>query len=162
MTIAGLQCALTVQPASKVVNIGNNPGRFIHDHDSAPPRPAAPPENAMQVKRIVANIPALDIAAARRFYHEALGLEVLMDHGWLATYGTDRQATVQLSVATQGGSDTPVPDLSIEVDDLDEALRRLRAGGFPIEYGPADEPWGVRRFYVRDPFGKLVNILAHR
>jgi len=26
---------------------------------------------------------------------------------------------------------------------------------------PADEPWGVRRFYVRAPFGKLVNILAH-
>lgn len=23
------------------------------------------------------------------------------------------------------------------------------------------EPWGVRRFYVRDPFGKLVNILQH-
>jgi hypothetical protein len=23
------------------------------------------------------------------------------------------------------------------------------------------EPSGVRRFFVRDPFGKLVNILAH-
>ena len=30
-----------------------------------------------------------------------------------------------------------------------------------IEYGPVEEPWGVRRFYVRDPFGKLVNILVH-
>ena len=30
-----------------------------------------------------------------------------------------------------------------------------------IEYGPADEPWGVRRFYVRDPFGRLINILMH-
>ena len=30
-----------------------------------------------------------------------------------------------------------------------------------IEYGPANEPWGVRRFYVRDPFGRLVNILSH-
>jgi hypothetical protein len=27
---------------------------------------------------------------------------------------------------------------------------------------PPDEAWGVRRFYVRDPFGNLVNILAHR
>jgi catechol 2,3-dioxygenase-like lactoylglutathione lyase family enzyme len=116
----------------------------------------------MQVKRIVANIHATNIAAARRFYQDALGLEVLMDHGWLATYGTSHSMTVQISVATQGGSDTPTPDLSIEVDDLDEALRRLRAGGFAIEYGPAEEPWGVRRFYVRDPFGKLVNILAHR
>jgi hypothetical protein len=32
----------------------------------------------------------------------------------------------------------------------------------PIEYGPAEEPWGVRRFFVRDPFGKLINILEHR
>lgn len=116
----------------------------------------------MQVKRIVPNIATADMATARRFYQDALGLQVLMDHGWLATYGTAHQATVQLSVATQGGSGTPVPDLSIEVDDVDEALRRMRAGGFDIEYGPADEPWGVRRFYVRDPFGKLVNILAHR
>jgi catechol 2,3-dioxygenase-like lactoylglutathione lyase family enzyme len=33
--------------------------------------------------------------------------------------------------------------------------------GIAIAYGPADEPWGVRRFYVRDPFGKLINILSH-
>jgi uncharacterized glyoxalase superfamily protein PhnB len=55
-----------------------------------------------------------------------------------------------------------VPDLSIEVDDLDAALEGMKKAGFAIEYGPADEPWGVRRFYVRDPFGKLVNILSHR
>ena len=29
----------------------------------------------------------------------------------------------------------------------------MRASGFAIEYEPADEPWGVRRFYVRHPFG---------
>ena len=37
----------------------------------------------------------------------------------------------------------------------------VRKAGIPIEYGPATEPWGVRRFYVRDPFGKLINILQH-
>lgn len=55
-----------------------------------------------------------------------------------------------------------MPDVSIEVDDLDAAFEAMSASGFPIEYGPADEPWGVRRFYVRDPFGKLVNILVHK
>lgn len=54
-----------------------------------------------------------------------------------------------------------MPDLSVEVDDLDEALARIRAAGIAIEYGPASEPWGVRRFFVRDPFGRLVNILQH-
>ena len=115
----------------------------------------------MKVRRIVANIRAEDISAARRFYGDLLGLDVLMDHGWITTYGSREQMTVQISVATQGGSDTPVPDLSIEVDDVDAALERMREAGIAIEYGPADEPWGVRRFYVRDPFGKLVNILAH-
>jgi len=115
----------------------------------------------VKVRRIVANLAAADVGAAKRFYQDALGLDPVMDHGWIATYGAPATMNAQISVATEGGSGTPVPDLSIEVDDLDEALRRMRAAGFTIEYGPADEPWGVRRFYVRDPFGKLVNILAH-
>jgi catechol 2,3-dioxygenase-like lactoylglutathione lyase family enzyme len=115
----------------------------------------------MKVKRIVANIGTPDIAAAKHFYGELLGLDLLMDHGWIATYGSSAAMSVQISVASQGGADTPVPDLSIEVDDLDTALARMRGAGIPIEYGPADEAWGVRRFYVRDPFGKLINILTH-
>ena len=115
----------------------------------------------MKVRRIVANIAAADIAAAKAFYGEVLGLDVLMDMGWIATYGSAASMTVQISVMSEGGSGTPVPDLSIEVDDVDEALRRVLSAGFPVVYGPADEPWGVRRFYTRDPFGKLVNVLAH-
>ena len=115
----------------------------------------------MKVNRIVANIAAPDPGAAKRFYVDALGLDVLMDMGWIITYGSAERMTVQVSAMSEGGSGTPVPDLSVEVDDVDEALRRMRAGGFEIVYGPADEPWGVRRFYVRDPFGRLVNILSH-
>lgn len=115
----------------------------------------------MKVTRIVANIATPDLSLARRFYQEALGLDLLMDHGWIATYGSSGEMSVQISFASEGGSGTAVPDLSIEVDDLDAALDRLKSAGFPIEYGPAEEPWGVRRFFVRDPFGKLVNILTH-
>ena len=115
----------------------------------------------MQVKRVVANFATSDPGRARTFYQEVLGLDLLMDHGWIHTYGSQAKATIQVSFAAEGGSGTPVPDLSIEVDDLDTALARMRMAGFPIEYGPADEPWGVRRFFVRDPFGKLVNILSH-
>jgi catechol 2,3-dioxygenase-like lactoylglutathione lyase family enzyme len=115
----------------------------------------------VKVKRIVANVDTQDVATAKRFYHDILGLDVLMDQGWIATYGSRQKMAVQISFAAHGGSGTPVPDLSIEVDDLDAALERVITAGLPIEYGPADEPWGVRRFYVRDPFGKLINILAH-
>jgi len=116
----------------------------------------------MKVKRIVANTHTHDIARGKRFYQDVLGLDLLMDHGWIATYGSSESMTVQISFAEQGGSGTPTPDLSIEVDDVDAALECMKSAGFEIEYGPADEPWGVRRFFVRDPFGKLVNILAHR
>jgi catechol 2,3-dioxygenase-like lactoylglutathione lyase family enzyme len=115
----------------------------------------------MKVKRIVANIDTSDIAAAKRFYQDVLGLDLLMDMGWIATYGSDAEMRLQISFMSQGGSGTPVPDLSIEVDDVDAALEAMKKAGFAIEHGPADEPWGVRRFYVRDPFGKLVNILTH-
>jgi catechol 2,3-dioxygenase-like lactoylglutathione lyase family enzyme len=115
----------------------------------------------MKVKRVVANINTNDPAQAKRFYKDVLGLDLLMDHGWIQTYGSSAKMDVQVSFASQGGSGTSVPDLSIEVDDLDTALDRVRAAGFPIEYGPTDEPWGVRRFYVRDPFGKLLNVLEH-
>jgi catechol 2,3-dioxygenase-like lactoylglutathione lyase family enzyme len=115
----------------------------------------------MAVKRIVANIAAADTAMAAGFYRDILGLEVVMDFGWIVTFAAPGQAAPQIGVASEGGSGTKVPDLSVEVDDLDEVLRRVAAARLPIEYGPADEPWGVRRFYVRDPFGRLVNILAH-
>jgi catechol 2,3-dioxygenase-like lactoylglutathione lyase family enzyme len=115
----------------------------------------------MKVKRIVANIDTRDITAAKCFYQDVLGLDLLMDHGWIGTYGSCEEMSIQISFASQGGSDTPTPDLSIEVDNVDAAFERMKRAGFPIEYGPVNEPWGVRRFYVRDPFGKLINILAH-
>ena len=116
----------------------------------------------MKVERIVANISTSDPSAAKRFYQDVLGLDLLMDLGWIATYGAERMMSVQVSFMAEGGSGAPTPDLSIEVDDLDAALARMKMANISIEYGPAEEPWGVRRFFVRDPFGKLVNILAHK
>jgi catechol 2,3-dioxygenase-like lactoylglutathione lyase family enzyme len=115
----------------------------------------------VKVKRIVSNVAMSDVDEASAFYKDILGLEVLMDLGWIRTYGSSAKMTVQVSVMSEGGSGTAVPDLSIEVDDVEEALTRVRKAGIAIEYGPATESWGVRRFYVRDPFGKLINILQH-
>jgi catechol 2,3-dioxygenase-like lactoylglutathione lyase family enzyme len=115
----------------------------------------------LKVKRIVADVAVSDPAKAKRFYQEILGLDVLMEMGWIATYGSQDKMTVQVSFMTEGGSGAPVPDLSIEVDDLDAALAKMKKAKIAIEYGPTSEPWGVRRFFVRDPFGKLVNIVTH-
>ena len=115
----------------------------------------------MTVRRIVANLAAVDPARARAFYEELLDLEVVMDHGWIVTLASGASHTPQLSIASEGGSGTPVPDLSIVVDDVDALYRRAIAAKVEIVYGITDEPWGVRRFYLRDPLGRLVNILSH-
>ena len=45
---------------------------------------------------------------------------------------------------------------------LDAALAALRATGAEPVYGPVQEPWGIRRFFLRDPEGNLVNVAQHR
>ena len=116
----------------------------------------------MAVRRIVANIAATDSGLARAFYQTLLDLKVVMDHGWIVTFASEGSAAPQISIMSEGGAGTPVPDLSIKVDDVDDIHTRAVSAGFEIVYGITDEPWGVRRFFVRDPFGKLVNILSHR
>jgi catechol 2,3-dioxygenase-like lactoylglutathione lyase family enzyme len=115
----------------------------------------------MKIKRITSNVETSDLEKAHAFYHDVLGLELLMDLGWIRTYGSSSKMPVQVTFASEGGSGTPVPDLSIEVDSIETALKRFKEARVQIEYGPESEPWGVRRFYVRDPFGKLINILQH-
>jgi catechol 2,3-dioxygenase-like lactoylglutathione lyase family enzyme len=100
----------------------------------------------VKVKRIVSNVAASDVEKASAFYEQVLGLKVLMDLGWIRTYGSGSKMTIQISVMSEGGSGTPVPDISIEVDDIEAALLRVRNANIPIEYGPTTEPWGVRSF----------------
>lgn len=115
----------------------------------------------MKVNRIVANVETQKVSDAKGFYEDVLGLDVLMDMGWIATYGSGTKMQLQISFMSEGGSGTQVPQLSIEVDDVDEAFKKMQEAQFEIEYPLTDEPWGVRRFFVRDPFGHLVNILEH-
>ncbi|MGN8023898.1 VOC family protein [Phyllobacterium sp. 22229] len=115
----------------------------------------------MAVRRIVPNLKASDPELARKFYQELLDLDVVMDHGWILTFASDVTSRPEVSVASEGGSGTPLPSLSIEVDDVDVIYQRAKTAGLEIPYDITDEPWGVRRFYVRDPFGNIVNILSH-
>ena len=116
----------------------------------------------MTVRRIVSNIAADSVEKVKEFYSDLFGLEAIMDFGWIATLTSHETAPVLMSIASEGGSGTPVPDMSIEVDDVDAVYLRAKALGHEIKYELVDEPWGVRRFYVSDPTGKLLNILSHK
>lgn len=116
----------------------------------------------MAVVRIVTNLMAAHPPDLAKFYREIFELDVAMDQGWIVTLsGAQTRQGVQLSLASEGGSGTELPALSIEVDDLDTIAQRLATRGVRLDYGPVQEPWGVRRFYVRDPAGHLINVLCH-
>lgn len=115
----------------------------------------------MTVQRIVPNVEIPDPEKARAFYEDVLGLKTVMDLGWIITFASNVPTKPQISVACHGGSDTQVPDISIEVDDVDIVYQRACRSGCEIVYDLSDEDWGVRRFFVRDPAGKILNVLSH-
>lgn len=116
----------------------------------------------MTVRRIVADLNTKALPELRAFYVELLELDVAMDMGWVVTLAGSHQAPVQLTLVDEAAAHGPTPALSIEVDDVDATFARARAMALPIEQELTDEPWGVRRFFVRDPEGRLLNILSHR
>ena len=115
----------------------------------------------MTVQRIVANFAAGNPQEQAAFYTALFDLDVVMDQGFIVTLASGETMRPQMSLMTEGGSGTPVPELSIEVDDVDAVHARAAAMDVAIVYALTDEPWGVRRFFARDPAGRVLNILQH-
>ena len=115
----------------------------------------------MPVRRIVPDFHAQDPGPSRAFYVDVLGLEVAMDLGWVVTFAAPGNPTAQISVMRDDASASVQPDVSIEVDDVDAVHAAAQRLGHEIVHPLTDEPWGVRRFFVRDPNGKVLNILSH-
>ena len=116
----------------------------------------------MTIRRVVPNITAADPKASRAFYVDVLGFEVAMDMGWIVTFASHANPTAQISVIRPDEAGMPVPDFTVEVADVDATHARARTHGHEVVYPLTDEPWGVRRFFLRDPNGKLVNIMSHQ
>ncbi|MET8399071.1 VOC family protein [Streptomyces sp900116325] len=115
----------------------------------------------MAVRRVVPNIRSEAVPESRAFYG-LLGLEEVMNHGWIMTLASPSAPTAQLSFMTEDRTAPVVPDMSVEVDDVDAAYAVVRDSGAEILHPLQDEEWGVRRLFVRDPNGRVVNVLGHR
>lgn len=113
----------------------------------------------MNVQRVVPNLTVTDLPAAVAEHQAVLGLDVLMDHGWIVTLGDD--AGHQLSLITADASAPMNPVVSIFVDDVTEALARVQAAHLEIVHPLTDEPWGVTRFFYRDRDGNVINVGMH-
>ena len=115
----------------------------------------------MAVERIVPNLRAPDPTALAAFYARVFGIETKMDMGWIVFLEAASSGPHKLQLASEGGSGADLPAITIEVDNLDDALARLREEGLEPTYGPVKEPWGIHRFFLTDPAGNLVNVATH-
>ena len=116
----------------------------------------------MTIRRIVPLVEAADPAASRSFYVDVLGLEVAMDMGWIVTFASPTNPTAQISVIRDSGSSAAEPHVTVEVDDVNAIHAAAVERGCQIVHPLTDEPWGVRRFFVVDPNGLVLNVMSHR
>jgi uncharacterized glyoxalase superfamily protein PhnB len=116
------------------------------------------------VTRIVPYLESSDFEAVKELYVDVLGLtvEMALDGDFLGLASPDNRSA-QIVVAASG-IEQPRPSFGIDVGDaaaVDAAHAEAVSRGFEVVYPLTDEPWGIRRFFLKDPGGAVVSILAH-
>jgi catechol 2,3-dioxygenase-like lactoylglutathione lyase family enzyme len=117
------------------------------------------------IRRAVPNLLANDLAESREFYAGFLGFDVAMDEEGFTMFASPSNRTAQVTLADRNnpGQDRGISEaqISVEVSNVDalhaEAVRR----GLEVVYPLTDEPWGIRRFFVKDPDGTVINVAQH-
>ncbi|MGH7654446.1 MAG: VOC family protein [Gemmatimonadaceae bacterium] len=84
-----------------------------------------------------------------------------MDMGFVMTFVSPSNPTTQINVVRDDGGSTVLPHVSVEVADVNAVHKRAVERGLEIVYPLTDEPWGVRRFFVVDPNGTILNVMGH-
>src|SRR5438093_4030756 len=75
---------------------------------------------------------AEDLDAARRFYHEQLGLEIILERDGAIEFRCGAGTKLVVSRSTTGTADTQT-QVGWEVDDLPAEIAELRSRGVTIE-----------------------------
>ena len=157
-------CVRRGQPAVKVTLDGQTYRTVLIGLDDAE-RVAADIRSVtgVRVTGVTANLPVADLDAARSFYADYLGLtEQDLGLGWVVRY-TSRDGRAGVQVVTRDATSPEDSVLSVHVGDhVDEAYAEAVRRGYEIVHPLTTEPWGVRRFFVRDPAGNVINIVSHR
>ena len=115
----------------------------------------------MAVRRVVPVLQSDAVGESRDFYG-LLGFEEVMNLGWITTVASPSAPAAQVSFMTADVTAPLTPTMSVEVDDVDAVYGAVRDSGAEIVHPLQDEEWGVRRFFVRDPNGCVINVLSHR
>ncbi|TAM92337.1 MAG: glyoxalase [Jatrophihabitans sp.] len=114
----------------------------------------------MKALAAITNLHTDDVERAREFFG-FLGLtEDVMNQGWVARFGSaDSGACVQ--VVTRDATAPEDSVMTIKVGDVDAAYEQAQRRDYKIVHPLTDEPWGIRRFFVRSPDGHVINVAQH-
>ncbi|MFF1571316.1 VOC family protein [Leifsonia sp. NPDC058292] len=115
----------------------------------------------MKAVETITNLHTDDVERAREFFG-FLGLtEVGMNQGWVARF-TSPESGASVQVVTRDATAPEDSVMTIKVDDVDAAYEEAQRRGYEIVHPLTDEPWGIRRFFVRSPDGHVINVARHR
>jgi len=122
----------------------------------------------MSIQRAVPIVRTTDPDATRAFYVDVLGFEVAMEHTGFLMLRSPEIASSQVIISwpVEHALDQQVhlADMSVDVGDpavVDAAHAAAVANGWEIVHPLTDESWGMRRCFVREPSGTVVNVAAH-
>lgn len=117
----------------------------------------------MSIRRVVPDLGTDRMDESREFYIQVFGFELAIDMGWVVTLASPDNPAAQINLLRRTGpSDSQdAPDLTIEVTNVDAVHDIAVERGLEVVYPLTDEEWGVRRFFLTDPDGLLVNVMSH-
>ena len=117
------------------------------------------------IRRAIPNLIVEDTEAAKSFFNGFLGFEIAMDEAGFVMYRSPSNATAQITTADLNveGQDRGIKDanVSVEVEDATAMHALAVEQGLDVVYPLTDEPWGVRRFFVKAPGGHVINVAQH-
>ena len=123
------------------------------------------------MRRAFPVIYARDVMGTVEFYERLLGFERQYqfppegEPGYVgllrdgADLGVVHESSPRRLIGASMG-DGPRFELFVYVDDVDSAIRSMRAADVPVLREPEDMPWGERVAFVTDPEGNPVTLAA--
>lgn len=109
-----------------------------------------------------------DLAEAKAFYQDALGLAVVFADADSAVFDLGNTVVNLLTTAAApeliGPAATAAPDagsrfqLTVWVEDTDAVCAELAHRGVALLNGPVDRPWGQRTASFQDPAGHIWEV----
>jgi catechol 2,3-dioxygenase-like lactoylglutathione lyase family enzyme len=109
-----------------------------------------------------------DVQRAKAFYYNVFDLSTVYEDENSAVVNFDNLTVNFLKISEAPGLIAPASvapaasgsrfQLTIQVDDVDEACEELKKRGVTLLNGPMDRPWGIRTASFTDPDGHIWEI----